>query len=163
VHFIIINAGKHDQDEQSLVQEIQQLGLPKENAEALGRQYREHKDILRAALAEESYRMNKYLSTDWRVDCILASSTSSPTPNTIILPSSQENHDYAVSKPDTGVALHLNILYDSRPQDGPMESSLISNPVDRVKNVAFEVSPEKLDLLIHELSIAVKSLDSIEG
>ena len=30
-------------DEASLVQEIQQLGLPKENSDAIGRQYREHK------------------------------------------------------------------------------------------------------------------------
>ena len=37
------NAAKHDLDEASLVQEIQQLGLPKENSDAIGRQYREHK------------------------------------------------------------------------------------------------------------------------
>lgn len=29
VHFIVTNAAKHDVDESSLVQEIQQLGLPK--------------------------------------------------------------------------------------------------------------------------------------
>eukprot|EP01035_Chromulina_nebulosa_P019533 gene19533-25431_t len=34
-HFIITNACKHDVDELSLIQEIQQLGLPKENSEAL--------------------------------------------------------------------------------------------------------------------------------
>jgi hypothetical protein len=43
VHFIVANAAKHDLDEASLVQEIQQLGLPKENSDAIGRQYREHK------------------------------------------------------------------------------------------------------------------------
>jgi hypothetical protein len=40
-------------DEISLVQEIQQLGLPKENSEQIARQYREHKDTLRAQFADE--------------------------------------------------------------------------------------------------------------
>lgn len=42
----------------------------KENSEALGRQYREHKDVLQEALAQESYRISKLVKTDWRVDCV---------------------------------------------------------------------------------------------
>eukprot|EP00601_Ochromonadales_sp_CCMP2298_P022932 CAMPEP_0173308122 /NCGR_PEP_ID=MMETSP1143-20121109/21560_1 /TAXON_ID=483371 /ORGANISM="non described non described, Strain CCMP2298" /LENGTH=124 /DNA_ID=CAMNT_0014249489 /DNA_START=22 /DNA_END=393 /DNA_ORIENTATION=- len=57
VHFMLSNAARFGVDEKSLVLEVQQLGLPRENAEVLGRQYREASDLLRARFAEESYRV----------------------------------------------------------------------------------------------------------
>lgn len=88
---MVTNAAKHDVEDAALVQEIQQLGLPKENSDMIVRQYREHKDALRAKLASSSYRIGALLSTDWRVDSILA-----PIPATVI---------------------HLNLHIDKRPDD----------------------------------------------
>lgn len=73
MHFIIANAAKHDLDELSLVQEVQQLGLPKENSDAIGRQYREHK-VLQTFYAFACLRVSTL--TDYR---------SSHTPNRIVI------------------------------------------------------------------------------
>lgn len=45
IHFMIINAAKYDVDEASLSQEIQQLGLPKANADLITIAYRHNKDV----------------------------------------------------------------------------------------------------------------------
>jgi hypothetical protein len=76
---MITNAAKFNVDEHSLILEIQQLGLPKENTEAIVKQYKDTKDILRNKLAENSYRISKLMNVDWRFDHILATSSSSTT------------------------------------------------------------------------------------
>ena len=53
VHFVLVNAARYDVDETSLTQEIQQLGLPKENAEAITKVYREYKEMLRDNLSSK--------------------------------------------------------------------------------------------------------------
>ncbi len=137
-HYMISNAAKHDVDEQSLVQEIQQLGLPKENADALGRQYREHKELLITALSADSYRHSKLLAVDWRVDQIIASSNG--------IGCGEES-------------IHVKFTYDSRPEDGEI---LSMNDDTRVKNFACELSSKKLDILIHELSHATSILENMQ-
>ena len=56
--FILSNAAKYDIDEQTLLQEIQQLGMPKENSEAVARPFRETKDELRRAFAQDTYHVS---------------------------------------------------------------------------------------------------------
>ena len=77
IHFIVANAAKYDIDDKSLIQEIQQLGLPKDSTDAVANRYRESREPLRVKFAEESYRLSKLISVDWRVDHIIASSSSS--------------------------------------------------------------------------------------
>lgn len=140
VHFIVANAAKHDLDELSLVQEIQQLGLPKENSEAIARQYREHKDVLRMRLSDESYRVSSIISTDWRVDLVVASS-----------------HDQQ-SEP----IVQLKLLLDTQPHQGPVEANAAIDGV-RLREMAFEMDGNKLDVLIRELAHAQSLMESIEN
>ena len=155
VHFIVTNAAKYDVDDRSLTQEIQQLGLPKENTDAIVKQYREHKDNLRAKFAEQSYRVSRLLHTDWRVDHIISSSAG------------EEGH--------TGALVHLKMQVDTAPEQNTSEplhagedrdsggGSAVQSNGDRVKDVAFEVSAERLDVLVYELSQAQKLLESVES
>ena len=55
--FMVKNAAKFDVDEYTFLQEIQQLGLPKENAEAISKQYRDAKDAIQTTLHNNSYRV----------------------------------------------------------------------------------------------------------
>lgn len=141
VHFMITNAAKHDLDEQSLVQEIQQLGLPKENSEAIARQYREHKDALRSQFAEDSYKVNRLLSTEWRVDHVIASSKQ-PTESST-----------ALSETESAALVHIKFAIDTKPQLGAISQTTPADG-DRIQERAFEMSAEKLDILMHELSHA---------
>ena len=133
IHFMITNAAKYDVDDVSLCAEVQQLGLPKENAETISRQFREHKDGLRDMFAAESYRTSRLLSAEWRVDQVIASSNTS-------------------SK--IGPLVHVKLQLDTQPHNGPLERQPEQSDGVRVHDEAFEMSPEKLDILIHELNTA---------
>lgn len=131
VHYIISNSARFDLDEQSLVQEIQQLGLPKENSEALGRQYRENKDKLRDSCASQSLRVNKLTSMDYRIDQVLCTSTGE----------------------GSGPLVQLKFAQNRRPQD--------QNDDKSTTEFACELSVDKFDLLLNELTEAVGILENL--
>jgi len=133
---MITNAAKYDVAEKYFVQEIQQLGLPKENADVISLLYTNCKDKLRERFAETSYRVSKIVNTDWRVDKILASSNS---------------HSDDVSP----YSIKFDIRYDTNPTYEPVKS--IAD-----ENIVFEMSSEKLDLMIYELSKAKVLMDNID-
>lgn len=142
VHFICFNAAKHDVDELSLIQEIQQLGLPKENSEGIGRLYKDNKIEMREKFASESYSITKLISTEFRVDAIVASSNCNTLTTTA----------------------HLKFLLDTRPQDSDNNILTENANIDgyRIKELAFECSSDTIDLLLYELKKADKVLDNIE-
>jgi hypothetical protein len=139
VHFMVTSAAKHDVDEVSFVQEIQQLGLPKENAEAVARQYREHKDTLRDKFAEDSYKISQLVSTDWRVDRIMASSGDVESEATV----------------------QFRLKLDTLPHEGSAGSE--NSSAARFKDVLCEMPAEKLDVLIHELGFAQSMMESLHS
>ena len=146
MHFIVANAAKHDVDDTSLVQEIQQLGLPKENSDVICKLYREKKDEMREVFANESYSIAKILKTDWRIDTVVASSEGPETPV------------HAVA--------HIKMTMDARPQDKIVkedDADEVTADGHKVKELAFEISTEKLNVLVHELTRAKNVLDGLEG
>lgn len=59
VHFILASAAKYDIDEETLAKEIEQLGLPRENARAILRPYRDSKSALRAKFADDTFAVQR--------------------------------------------------------------------------------------------------------
>lgn len=57
--------------QQVLKHELQQLGLPKEHSDALGRPYREQREALRGYFSETSFRLTQLNKVDWRVSLVL--------------------------------------------------------------------------------------------
>ena len=74
VDFIFSSGAKYSVDGESLSNELQQLGLPKELATALCKVYSDKKEQLQLALKAKSMRIAKLKSVDWRVDYVLGSS-----------------------------------------------------------------------------------------
>jgi len=153
IHFMIINAAKYDLNYSSLFEEIQQLGLPLEHAEIIANTFKDRKEALRAHLANTSYRTSKLLSSDWRVDHVIQSSdgdTSSQNDNNLI---------------------HFRLLVDTKPHLGPLPTAESSGDNDmalvqawlrgRVDGIEFGMTPEKLDALIHELTVAEQTMDEL--
>jgi COMM domain containing 4 len=136
VHFMITSAAQYDLDDRVLIQEIQQLGLPKENSETICKQYRETKDRLRAKLENSSYRVSKLTATDWRVDQVLASSAD---------PKANTSHR----------VVHVNMNVDTEPNASDI------SPL-RFQDVSFVMDAEQLDLLVHELAQAQHLMQSLE-
>lgn len=134
---MLSNAAKFDVDEKSLILEVQQLGLPKENTEAIAKQYKDAKELLRSKLAEDSYRVNQLVSVDWRVDHIIASSSVD-------------------SSSGSGSLINVKLDLDSRfEQHDPS-----SQDGRRLSTIAFQMTPQKLDVLISELSQAKRLMES---
>lgn len=74
ISFILTNATRHSVDGETLSNELQQLGLPKENSGALCKIYSDNCEKLTLALKEKSLRLSKLEKFEWRVDYVLSSS-----------------------------------------------------------------------------------------
>lgn len=100
---------------------------------------------MRAQFAEDSYKVSRLLQTDWRIDHVIASSSSSSSTD-----------GAASSEPSSGTLIHVKMVVDTQPHLGTIDTSSSSSIAegDRVKGCSFEMSAEKLDVLIYELSNA---------
>lgn len=134
MHFIITNAAKYDVEDRVLIQEIQQLGLPKENSDTVAKQYRENKDALRDQMQKDSYRLSRLIACNWRVDHILASS------------------EKQLDSINTEKVVNVQITVDTRP----------GLPLSTIQNLGFELSPDNLDLLIAELTQAHEMMAELD-
>eukprot|EP01089_Gocevia_fonbrunei_P006056 TRINITY_DN16571_c0_g1_i1.p1 TRINITY_DN16571_c0_g1~~TRINITY_DN16571_c0_g1_i1.p1 ORF type:complete len:208 (-),score=35.31 TRINITY_DN16571_c0_g1_i1:5-628(-) len=72
ISFIINNGAKYDVDAQVLTDELQQLGLPKEHCDALSKEFSVSKSALRNHLTNQTLKLTKLNTVDWRIDYTLA-------------------------------------------------------------------------------------------
>lgn len=74
LNFILSSAAKYNVDGDSLSNELQQLGLPKEHGTALCKSYSDSLDKLQQQFKKQSLKLSQLHSVEWRVDYILSSS-----------------------------------------------------------------------------------------
>jgi len=74
LHFIFRNSAKYNVDENVLLDELQQLGLPKDVSTAIFRAFKLAKDKLRKYLETQTLHLPKIQNVEWRVDYVLSSS-----------------------------------------------------------------------------------------
>nr|AAQ20037.1 hypothetical protein FLJ20452 [Branchiostoma belcheri tsingtauense] len=72
--FILSSAAKYQVDGDSLSNELQQLGLPKEHSSSLCKTYADNLGNLQAQFMRQSLKLSQLESAEWRVDYILSSS-----------------------------------------------------------------------------------------
>lgn len=73
--YIFCNAAKFNVESETLSNELQQLGLPKELATSFCKVYNDNYEKLREVLKSKSLRLSTLKSVDWRVDYVLSSSS----------------------------------------------------------------------------------------
>jgi len=140
LEFIVRSAAKYDCDDGTLANELQQLGMPKEHSEALVRPYREKREVLRDTFRSQTLSLAKLERADWRVDYVMSSS-----------------HAHTLNQPAVQLCLAVR---DPAPHRNLMEH--LDDPADSRRTVSFELSPEKLRVLTHELQSARAILDAVE-
>jgi hypothetical protein len=146
IHFMVSNAAKFDVDEQSLVQEIQQLGLPKDNADNIGKAYLQHKEALRELFDKSTFKLAQLLKTEWRVDYMISSSTNA--------------NEGTGNDTDISSIINMKLTVDNKPKHEKMDSIelmkekllLEKSQSSRVEEITFQMSSDKLDILVHELT-----------
>ena len=74
LNFIFKSSARQHVDGETVSNELQQLGLPKEHANALSKIYDEKLDVLESTLRQQSMRVSRLKDVDWRVDYIISSS-----------------------------------------------------------------------------------------
>ncbi|XP_052270898.1 COMM domain-containing protein 4-like isoform X2 [Dreissena polymorpha] len=74
LNFIIASASKYGVDEDSLSNELLQLGLPKEHTTSLGKSYGDSLHKLQDQFKKDSLKLTQLESVEWRVDYIISSS-----------------------------------------------------------------------------------------
>ncbi|XP_053383575.1 COMM domain-containing protein 4-like isoform X1 [Mercenaria mercenaria] len=74
LHFIIASAAKYNVDGDSLSNELQQLGLPKEHTTSLGKSYGDNLTKLQEQFRKDSLKLSQLEGVEWRVDYIISSS-----------------------------------------------------------------------------------------
>ncbi|KAL3885574.1 hypothetical protein ACJMK2_025625 [Sinanodonta woodiana] len=72
--FILCSAAKYNVDEESLSNELQQLGLPKEHTTSLCRSYSDSLEKMQLQLRKQSLRLSQLDGLEWRIDYIISSS-----------------------------------------------------------------------------------------
>lgn len=72
--FIFASSARQNVDGETVSNELQQLGLPKEHANALCKIYDEKLEYLREILKQRSMRISRLKDVNWRVDFIISSS-----------------------------------------------------------------------------------------
>ncbi|RUS69899.1 hypothetical protein EGW08_022340 [Elysia chlorotica] len=127
--FILSSAAKYDVDQETLSNELQQLGLPKEHTTSLCKSYSDAHTKLQENFRESSLRVSMLDSVQWRVDYILSSS---------------ELHN--VNEPS--VQLKLNVKDGSSEEVNPVAFTLTS---DKFRVLLYELKQaqtalENLDL-----------------
>lgn len=101
---------------------------------------------MRACLADQSYRVAGLISVDWRADLTVACSVEdAPLQPTV----------------------QLRLCLDSAPERGLLQPGASSaaqlqaeGQGDRLKEVAFELSADKLDVLVQELGRALTLMEA---
>ena len=70
--FIIKSSAKFNVDDLILSQELQQLGLPQDNADAISKVYKKNKEILRNYLKEDIFSFNKISDIHFKISYCMA-------------------------------------------------------------------------------------------
>ncbi|CAK9871851.1 unnamed protein product [Sphagnum jensenii] len=68
LHFFVASSAKFDVEESTLARELQQLGLPKEQSDAVMRPYWENKEALQREFLQQSLQLPAILVGAWQAE-----------------------------------------------------------------------------------------------
>ena len=106
LEFIFKNAAKYDVDDLVLNTELQQLGLPQENADSIAKVYKNNREVLKTKLMFDIFSFNHVESIDYKINYILANNYSNVDSLAISSPT-EEEEDEKGSR-DLNIKINLN-------------------------------------------------------
>ncbi|KAJ4461543.1 hypothetical protein PAPYR_2134 [Paratrimastix pyriformis] len=78
LRFILANAARYETPESTLIDELQQIGLPREHCDQIHQQYVASKETMIASLKARTLALPHLEDVQWRVDYIACSSVTPP-------------------------------------------------------------------------------------
>lgn len=135
IRWILVSATRYSVDEAILNNELQQLGLPKENSDGLSRPFRIHRDRLHAQALENALRLPRLASLSWRTDAVLYDSVvgdmrgprtaAPPTRGSTKQVSHTQQHPVPVHHLRLGLSHTLGGRYPEFPATGAQDTPLL--------------------------------------
>jgi hypothetical protein len=105
LEFIFKNAAKYDVDDLILNTELQQLGLPQENADSIAKVYKNNREILKKVLRLDIFSFNQITSIDYKINYILANNNYNVDSLVFSNPTNEEDEK---GYQDLNVKINLN-------------------------------------------------------
>jgi len=132
----VASAAKYDVDDETLAKEIEQLGLPRENAHAVTRPYREHRAALRTKFANDTFKLGRATNVAWSRTTSASSTDAAPS-----------------SEPTYRLRLEL---------EGGGSSLALKSSTNAARDVEIDVPADKFAVLLHEMTQVQTIMDSLE-
>ena len=121
LEFIIKNAAKFDVEDLVLNQELQQLGLPLENADCISKVYKNQKENLKNRLKNDIFTFNKIKSVDYKISYVLANNFNDYNIKTIpnyefTFDTNEEDskENYQITNLDAKINICLNTINNNK-------------------------------------------------
>ena len=149
LEFIIKNSTKFDVEDLILNQELQQLGLPQENADSITKVFKNQKENLKKKLVNETFSFNKISNVDYKISYTLANNFHDYNHQTI--KTEDFNYDvdenvkeiYKINYMDAKINICLDLIKATNNEEGFSK--------DVRKEFHFSTNKEILGKLINDL------------
>lgn len=152
--FILRSAVKFDIEGSILVNELQQLGLPQENADSITKVFKTHKENLKNKLKEDIFYFDKIKNIEYKISYILANDIQDFQSNKIFK-KNEANEDEKENK--------FLILNSEEHQFNNIESKIfltIENQQD--KEFDMTINKDVLGKLINDLNTAAEAIKKFQ-
>lgn len=151
LEFILKSAARFNIDHSTLLKEILQLGLQKENGDILAKLYKENRQAIRSKLEEESFKLPKIVNIDWRTDYILAEGGLNLNTLNDNIPSLESSSEAVEERTINGAEVQLKLRIQK------------DNKTKVKEDIALSFDSEKFQVFYHELVKAKQMMDSTEA
>ena len=151
LEFILKSAARFNIDHSTLLKEILQLGLQKENGDILAKLYKENRQAIRSKLEEESFKLPKIVNIDWRTDYILAEGGLNLNTLNDNIPSIESSSEAVEERTINGAEVQLKLRIQK------------DNKTKVKEDIALSFDSEKFQVFYHELVKAKQMMDSTEA
>ena len=146
--FILRNSIKFEVEENILTQELQQLGLPLENADSITKVYKTQKENLKIKLKNEIFSINEINNLDYKISYILASDINDFKNNNLV-----KN-----IKEDKKIILESDVL-----QLNNVETKITLNiDYDITKNINVTTNVDLIGKLLNDLTKASEMIKKFQ-
>jgi len=153
LHFIFRNSAKYNVDENVLLDELQQLGLPKDVSTAIFRSFKVAKDKLRKHLEAQTLHLPKIQNVEWRVDYVLSSSAITE----INAPSIRMHWTLSNDKFTATANAAASASSPTAATAAPATAAAVPSAT-----ATFDVTADKFRVFLSELKQARKLMDAVD-
>jgi len=147
LEFILKNAAKFDVEDLILNQELQQLGLPQENADSISKVFKNQKEQLKIKLKDSIFKLSDYANIEYRIAYVLSSDKNNVKACNVTLSATLPT-PFEKDNVDNAENLEKDVVL---PMQSRVDFILTNKKGEKSENFYFSTNKEVLEKLIADL------------